>query len=183
MRPLSRSNAAARALAPKLAQVLTQLEVSNAEIVSLKAQLQVAAETLESINATVNPDQVIKISFYTMIDNQLTKVEDMQLHLGKQRTLSLSIKDAGGNDAQVQEGSIVWSVTDGALAVVTPAADGMSAVVVPVGPLGSLQVEVSADADLGEGVKTVSGFIEVDILAGEAVSLNIAAGEEVDIVV
>lgn len=41
---------------------------------------------------------------------------------------------------------------------------------------GACQISVSADADLGEGIKTLTGVLDLEIVSGEAVSLNIIAG-------
>lgn len=97
------------------------------------------------------------------------------------QTLPLSIKpvDAKGNPATV-DGAPQWSVSDPTLATITPAADGLSAVLVPLGPLGSLAVQVSADGDLGEGVKTIVGTAAVDLIGGDAVSVEIVAGTPID---
>lgn len=69
-----------------------------------------------------------------------------------------------------------WAVTDESLASLTVSEDGMSAMLLPLGPVGSFQVQVKADADLGEGVKEILGSLDVELAAGEAVSVEIAAG-------
>lgn len=43
----------------------------------------------------------------------------------------------------------------------------------PLGVLGVTQIQVTADADLGEGVTQISGVADVEVVAGEAVSLTV----------
>lgn len=90
-------------------------------------------------------------------------------------TLSIAPLDAKGNAASV-DGAPVWASSNEAVLTVTASADGFSAVAVAVGPLGTAQVSVQVDADLGEGVKPLAATLDIDVLAGEAVALSIAAG-------
>lgn len=83
--------------------------------------------------------------------------------------------DARGNPAAFQ-GVPEWQVSDENVLSVTPSPDGMSAVVKAVGLVSSAQVSVSVDADLGEGVKPLVATLDVEVVAGEAVSLNISTG-------
>ena len=41
---------------------------------------------------------------------------------------------------------------------------------------GAAQVNVTADAQIGEGVTEITGVLDVEVKAGQAVALNIAAG-------
>ena len=83
-------------------------------------------------------------------------------------------RDAGGNPARV-DGVPVWSLSDADHGVVTTAADGLSAEFVPDGTLGTVQVMVKADADLGTGVRELTGLLDIAIEAGEAVTLAVNA--------
>jgi len=87
--------------------------------------------------------------------------------------VSITPVDAKGNKATV-DGVPAWNSSDPALLTVTPSADGLSATVTAVGPTGTAQVSVTADADLGPGVATISGTLDVQIEASAAVSLTIA---------
>ena len=91
--------------------------------------------------------------------------------------VSCSIKpvDAMGNPAQV-DGVPEWSVSDSAMLTVVPSSDGLTAVVSTVGPIGTAQVTVTADADLGEGLVSISGVLDVTITGSQATSLSITAG-------
>ena len=93
---------------------------------------------------------------------------------------SIQPVDAAGNPAQV-EGAPVLTSSANSIVTVTPAADGMSAEITPVGALGTAQINVSADADLGAGVTTIVGVLDVQTVAGQAVSLQIQTGEAVPI--
>lgn len=89
--------------------------------------------------------------------------------------LTIAPVDAAGNPAPV-DGIPSWSSSDESVLTVSAAADGMSADAVTVGPLGNAQVNVSADADLGEGIETLTGTLDVEVVASQATSLGISAG-------
>jgi len=89
--------------------------------------------------------------------------------------LAITIVDKKGNAAKV-DGVPSWSSSDESVATVTAAEDGLSASVVAAGPLGTAQINVTADADLGEGVKPIAGVLEVQVVGGETASVAISAG-------
>lgn len=89
--------------------------------------------------------------------------------------LSVAPVNKAGNPAKV-DGAPVWTVSDLDVLDLVVAEDGMSAKVVSKGKLGVCQVNVSADADLGEGVMNISGLLDVEVKAGPAVSLGVSAG-------
>lgn len=89
-------------------------------------------------------------------------------------TLSIAPVTAKGTPAQV-DGVPQWATANPAVAEIAPAADGMSAVVRAAG-VGLTQISVTVDADLGVGVRNLSGVLDVDVRAGEAVSVGITAG-------
>ena len=60
--------------------------------------------------------------------------------------------------------------------VSTVSDDGMTADVTTVGPLGTATVTVSADADLGDGVTSLTGTLEVEVIASQAADLNVSVG-------
>jgi hypothetical protein len=88
--------------------------------------------------------------------------------------ISISIKDKFGNAAKV-DGTPAWGLTDEALGTLAVEADGMSALLEPKGVVGALKVQVSCDADLGEGVKPILGELDVELLAGDAEVVELAA--------
>jgi hypothetical protein len=86
------------------------------------------------------------------------------------------VVDAKNNPAKV-EGAPVWTSSEPSFVTVEPSADGLSAVIKAVGPTTAtpVQINVTADADLGEGVKPITGLLEVSVIAGEAVAVAISA--------
>jgi hypothetical protein len=99
----------------------------------------------------------------------LTDSQDCVLSIGQG-------KDKKGQPTTVAfDGVPVWAGSDDTVATVTPAADGMSAVVHAVIP-GSMKVTVSGDADLGEGVQPVAGELDVEVSAGATVTFDIVPG-------
>jgi hypothetical protein len=94
-------------------------------------------------------------------------------------TLSIQPVDAVGNPARV-DGVPAWSCSDETVVTIDVAGDGLSCVATSVGPLGTAQVNVTADADLGDGVKSIAGTLDVEVMASEAVSLTIVAGTPED---
>ena len=91
----------------------------------------------------------------------------------------LAITDLKGRPAKV-DGVPVWASSDDTVLAVTPAADGMSAVVDTVAA-GTARVTVSADADLGAGTTTITGVSEdVNVTIGpnsvaNTMTLNLGA--------
>lgn len=90
----------------------------------------------------------------------------------KTASAAVSYVDAKGNAAKV-EGAPVWSSSDDTILTVEAAADGMSATITPAGPLGTAQVKVEADADLGPGVLPIITIGDVEVVAGQAVAGNV----------
>lgn len=90
----------------------------------------------------------------------------------KTASAAVAYVDAKGNPAKV-DGVPAWSSSDPAILDVVAAADGMSATVTPVGPLGTAQVKIEADADLGAGVTTIITLADVEVVGGEAVAGNV----------
>ncbi len=96
-----------------------------------------------------------------------------ELSIDQPGVASITPLDRAGNPARL-DGVPTWTISDPTLATITPSEDGLQCAVQAVGPLGKVTLSVSADADLGEGVETLSGSAEIDIVAGEAVALNLS---------
>lgn len=128
--------------------------------------------SIEQILAAVSPLPAVRLVFDTTMERQL-QIGAIQMVIKDTQKFTASIRpvDAKGNPALVQDGSVQWTGPD--FLTVTPSADGLSADVSAKGPLGSGQLSVSADADLGDGVTTITGVLQVDVLAGQAVSLSV----------
>src|SRR3954470_12492687 len=71
---------------------------------------------------------------------------------------TLVITNASGAPAAV-DGVPVWASSDETILTVTASADGMSAEVPCISP-GTARISVTADADLGAGVITITGVSE-----------------------
>jgi hypothetical protein len=98
----------------------------------------------------------------------------LMLPVDKKAVLNIAIQDKAGNPAKV-DGVPAWSVSDVAFGELSVSEDGFTAEFVPSGTLGSVQVNVQADADLGEGVKPLTGVLDIQIEAGEAAVIAINA--------
>lgn len=98
----------------------------------------------------------------------------LALQNDQQVTATISPVDAKGNPAKV-DGAPTWTSSSEDVATVVPAADGLSAVVAGV-DIGTCQVNVKADADLGEGTTDLTGTLDVEVVAGSAVALSITTG-------
>ena len=116
------------------------------------------------VKAVIDRLTVIKGDLTTMIITDSQEVD-----------LSIQPVDAKGKPAQV-EGAPAWVSSDPLVVAIVPSADGLSCVAKAGDNLGHAQVSVSADADLGTGVRTIAGTLDVDVVAGEAVSLSVVAG-------
>lgn len=93
--------------------------------------------------------------------------------------LSIQPVDKKGNPAAV-DGIPEWFTSNTDLLAIDPAADGLSATVSAIGPLGSGVISVKADADLGEGVTPLAGALEVLVVGGSAVTIAISPGTPED---
>lgn len=96
--------------------------------------------------------------------------------------VALTITDSKGRPASV-DGIPVWASSDETVLAVTAAQDGMSAVVDTVAP-GTARVTVSADADMGAGVVSITGVSEdVNVTLGtstQASVMTLSLGTPVD---
>ena len=142
----------------------------------LEAELSSQRSLLEEIRSAVAPGPAVGFVF-DVKGGEFTNFEGDQMVLKDTEQVVLSVVpvDAKGNTAPV-DGAPAWGSSDPAVATVTPAADGLSATVAAVGPLGKTQISVTADADLGEGIESIVGTLEIEVVAGEAVSLSIKTG-------
>lgn len=108
--------------------------------------------------------------------NDITvKGENLVMNLPDNMKFQVTVQalDAKGNPAQL-DGEPVWTAaTPETVDVVT---DETGTWVVAKGPLGPYHVDVAVDADLGEGVKQLFGFVEGEVIASEAVVVNVVPG-------
>jgi hypothetical protein len=109
-------------------------------------------------------------------DNIFNGEDTMAVQMRNDQHLSMKVQftDKVGQPAQV-EGAPVWDVSDASFGSVRASDDGMSAAFSPAGPAGACQINCTADADLGEGVRNIIGTLDVTISGGEAVMVAIEA--------
>ena len=88
--------------------------------------------------------------------------------------------DRKGNPAQVEAGSFVFDTSDPEVCVISQDPEDESKFTVTAVGFGVAQVTVSADADLGEGVETISAFAAVEVTAEKAVGFGFTFGEPTD---
>jgi hypothetical protein len=87
---------------------------------------------------------------------------------------SLKITTPGGKPAQV-DGVPTWEVVSGD-STVTPAADGLSAVIRSSDDPGDTQILVKADAKIGSEIEEISDIIEVSVQGAMAKNLGVSIG-------
>lgn len=138
-------------------------------------QLRRLNATADKINEALTPASATRIVFYVEEDGKWKRVEGgmMFQKVTEPKNFGIKITDRFGNDAKV-DGKPGWAPTDASLADVVISEDGMSAIVTPKGPVGSLKLQVNADADMGEGVKPLLGELDLDLVAGDAEVITIA---------
>jgi len=105
-----------------------------------------------------------------------------ELPVTKQVTLRVVFKDKKGNPSRV-DGVPAWSTDNTDVLALEPAADGLSCVVKPVGPLTetATTITLSADADMGAGLRPISGtFLIEKLTAGDAEIIELTAGPLTD---
>lgn len=94
-------------------------------------------------------------------------------------TASIQPVDAQGNPAVI-DGLASWTSSAPAIATIENVSpDSLRADIVPATQLGSCQVNVTADADLGSGVTSITGVLDVTVVAGEAVGFVITTSPPV----
>jgi len=158
----------------------TTLAALQTEIARLRSfvEEELASQRLllEEIRTAVAPGPAVGFVFDVLSGEYIIFEGDhMILKDTEQVVLSVVPVDAKGNAAPV-DGTPAWDSSDPTVAIVTPAADGLSATVAAAGPLGKAQISVTADADLGEGIESIVGTLEIEVVAGKAVSLSIKTG-------
>jgi hypothetical protein len=170
-----------------LGHLSDQLEDLNQSVQAVEQRLQ-AVETeilgqrllLRQILEALIPSEALRLVFTATLEGHvLEDVTNMRLTDVQEVDLSIQPVDKKGNAAPV-EGAPAWSSSMPDVVSLTVAEDGLSAKAVAVGPLGVAQILVEADADLGEGIKPISGTLDIEVVPSEAVGLSVVAGVPVD---
>jgi hypothetical protein len=93
-----------------------------------------------------------------------TLASGMQVHV------QVAYVDANENPAEI-DGEVTWSSSNDTIVTVeVDPSDSTMAVVAAIGPVGQVQVTATADADIGEGTRTLITPMDVEAVAGEAVA-------------
>ncbi len=82
--------------------------------------------------------------------------------------------DSKGNDAPIE--NLAFESTNPDILAMTVSEDGKMATVKAVGPVGSAQVRITADAVVGEGEEIFDEVIDVDVIAGQATGFKVSVG-------
>ena len=151
------------------------------EIERLLAEIE--ADTKKILEAVV-PSPAASIRVRITMDGQLIQEGTLPMAQIITSTQKFTITvtgfvDSKGNPAPV-DGAPVFAVSDPAILSIIPTADPKAVEVLAVGPLGTAQVSVTADADLGAGLKPIMGLYDVQVIAGEAVAMALVAGAPVE---
>ena len=92
---------------------------------------------------------------------------------GSRATVSVEWKDQSGHAVKV-DGPTQWaSSVPATVECVVATGNPQIANLYAPGPVGSAQIQATADADLGEGQKAVTATLDVTVIAGEAIGGDI----------
>jgi hypothetical protein len=92
----------------------------------------------------------------------------------QQVNVEIRAKNRRGGPAGLQ--SPEWSTDNSDVLRLEPHADGQSCRIVAAGPIGTANVTMQADADLGDGVQPVVGTLSFDITPGTATVIDLVPG-------
>lgn len=118
---------------------------------------------------------------FTIFTNQQNKIKGeikmVSIKSTQEQDIQISTFDRLGNPAPVEAGSVKFVSSDESVFTVHQDPEDQTKAVVKAKGLGVAQLNVSADADLGEGVVTIEGFTGVEILPALAVGFGFVPGE------
>lgn len=144
-----------------------------------KVAAQQAADSrkLEQILQILDPTPPDKITFNVLHEDGTVKENVMAdtMTADQKATASLVIENPVTHKPAPVDGIPVWATSDPTVATVVAAFDGMSAVVSGV-TAGECDIAVTADADLGTGVNTISGSLHLTITPGANPTITLTLG-------
>ena len=95
----------------------------------------------------------------------------MDVQLGSTHRYSSVWTDAAGNPTTVDVRSpAVMAADDASRLTVVPDLDGLSGTITFASGIGPVQLQLTADADRGDGVRALTLVLDVTVIAGEAVA-------------
>lgn len=147
-----------------LLEILRRIEKGVLQIIELLQKPQPA------------PDSLV-IAFGPVSLRSVPQGDSLMLRLTDEQKATATIrpKTAAGNPATI-DGTPAWSVSNPDVLDLVVSEDGMTATITAKGPLGTSQVSVTADADLGDGVRALTGTDDVEVVAAEAATIGIEFG-------
>lgn len=137
--------------------------------------LELFERLVAAVESIAGPPRGPKLFISRLILSGLTitgEIMAFQITDSGSASASVIAKTAAGNPATID--SPTWASSDPAILLVTASEDGLTATVAAVGPVGTAQVQFSCDADIGEGERTLTGFADVEVIAGEAAVVEIS---------
>jgi uncharacterized coiled-coil protein SlyX len=160
---------------------LTELQASAAKCESglneLKGAVLTLQSTLDKLVVSLSPREAASITFICTLEGQTYIGDNMIVKAGQFFTATLKAVDKFGNAAVLDaENPPVFASSNPEIATVTPAADGMSAVITSVGVMGTAQISVTADAMVGPDEKLIVGTLDLQVLPGDAVMVTLEPG-------
>jgi len=96
----------------------------------------------------------------------------------QQVDITVSAADKAGAKAAVQ--SISYASSDDAIATVKQDAADQAKATVVAHAAGAATINVAADADLGDGVRTITASLDFTVTAGGAATIAVNAGTPVE---
>jgi hypothetical protein len=137
-------------------------------------------EFLKRILDAVDPPPAASFVFTVDVEGKIFEGET-KIPMTNSQKATARIKPVGtGGRPAVLDGVPVWASADETLAAVVASDDGLSAEITPTGPIGTVRVTVTGDADLGQGVTPIFGTLDVDITAGTAVGIEVTLDAPVE---
>jgi hypothetical protein len=158
------------------AQMVDAARLQNGLLNYIIDQQNQHGQVLRHILETIIGPPAKMVIFTIKVGNTTTEgATKVKLKANEEFDVAVAFQDAAKNPANVQ-GVPAWASNNEAVLTVTPSEDGLSAVCSTTGSVGSAQVSVSADADLGDGTTTITGVLDVEVLAGDAVLVVLNPG-------
>lgn len=162
------------------ARIEAKVDALSASVKKLEEELAAMAVLLNEILIAITPSPAVRLRVDVVLEGVIQiGVESVTITDTQKFTVSVAPLDGKGNPA-VLDGPVSFTADNPALVTITPGADGLSAEVLAVGPLGSTQITISGDADLGAGVETITATLQVDVIAGKAASFAVNTSEAVE---
>jgi hypothetical protein len=102
---------------------------------------------------------------------------DTKIPEGKRIKLEVRPSDVSGNPAPI-DGNVTWTSADDTLLQVIPDAASANQTQAWVqnaagGALGPTQIQISADADMGTGITTITQAVDFEAVAGQAATFGV----------